>query len=167
MWPTAAWRVAANALSYDYLWNEIRVKGGAYGCGFRAAGERQAAFYTYRDPAIDPSLARIDRAGAWLASFDPDQETFEGFIVSCAAGFDTPLKPYALTKRQNNEFFAKRPAGWRQHLREQLLATTPEQVRALGTTISRVAAEAPLCVFGGREIIEASHADLVPVDLLA
>ena len=35
---TGAWAVAANALSYDYLWNEIRVKGGAYGCGFRAAG---------------------------------------------------------------------------------------------------------------------------------
>ncbi|MFR7798047.1 MAG: hypothetical protein ACLU37_08105 [Collinsella sp.] len=33
---TGAWAVAANALSYDYLWNEIRVKGGAYGCGFRA-----------------------------------------------------------------------------------------------------------------------------------
>lgn len=161
------WSVVSQVLSYDYLWNEIRVKGGAYGCGFRATIDRQLAFYTYRDPAIDPSLARIDRAGSWLTSFDPDQEAFEGFIVSCAAGFDTPLKPYALTKRQNNEFFAKRPAGWRQHLREQLLATTPEQVRALGATISRVAAEAPLCVFGGREIIEASHADLVPVDLLA
>lgn len=161
------WSVASQVLSYDYLWNEIRVKGGAYGCGFRAVMDRQLAFYTYRDPAIDPSLARIDRAGSWLASFDPDQATFEGFIVSCAAGFDTPLKPYALTKRQNNEFFAKRPASWRQHLREQLLATTPEQVRALGDTVSRVAAEAPLCVFGGRELIEASHADLVPIDLLA
>ena len=70
---TGAWAVAANALSYDYLWNEIRVKGGAYGCGFRAAGERQAAFYTYRDPAIDPSIERVARAGEWLGGFEPDE----------------------------------------------------------------------------------------------
>ena len=70
---TGAWAVAANALSYDYLWNEIRVKGGAYGCGFRAAGERQTAFYTYRDPAVDPSIERVERAGAWLGSFEPDE----------------------------------------------------------------------------------------------
>ncbi|MFR2950479.1 MAG: hypothetical protein ACLTKG_03440 [Collinsella intestinalis] len=64
------WSVASNALSYDYLWNEIRVKGGAYGCGFRSPSPRHASFYTYRDPAIDPSLARIEAAGDWLASFD-------------------------------------------------------------------------------------------------
>ena len=51
---TGAWAVAANALSYDYLWNEIRVKGGAYGCGFRAAGERQTAFYTLPRPGNRP-----------------------------------------------------------------------------------------------------------------
>ena len=65
------WSVAANALSYDYLWNEIRVKGGAYGCGFRAGDKRQAGFYTYRDPEIDASLARIKAAGAWLERFEP------------------------------------------------------------------------------------------------
>ena len=89
------WSVAANALSYDYLWNEIRVKGGAYGCGFRAGDKRQAGFYTYRDPEIDASLARIKAAGAWLERFEPDADAFEGFIVSCVSGMDAPLKPYA------------------------------------------------------------------------
>ncbi len=68
---TGAWAVAANALSYDYLWNEIRVKGGAYGCGFRAAGERQAAFYTYRDPAIDPSIERVGAQANGSAALSP------------------------------------------------------------------------------------------------
>lgn len=83
-----------------------RVKGGAYGCGFRAAGERQAAFYTYRDPAIDPSIERVERAGAWLGSFEPDEAAFEGFIVSCVSGMDAPVKPYALTKRRNTTYLA-------------------------------------------------------------
>ena len=160
------WSVAANALSYDYLWNEIRVKGGAYGCGFRAQADRQLGFYTYRDPAIDPSLERMGRAGAWLHDFAPDEQTFEGFIVSCVSGHDAPVKPYALTKRQNAEYFTKRPAGWRTSLRETMLAATPDDVRSLADAVTRVAEEAPLCVFGGRNIIEATHADLTPVDLL-
>ncbi len=161
-----AWCVAANALSYDYLWNEIRVKGGAYGCGFRAAPNRQLAFYTYRDPAIDPSIERIERAGAWLGTLDVDQATFEGFIVSTVSGHDAPVKPYALTKRRNAEYFSQRPAAFREQVRADMLAATPEALRALGKNVSRVAAEAPRCVFGGREIVEASDAGWHVIDLL-
>lgn len=161
-----AWSVASNALSYDYLWNEIRVKGGAYGCGFRSPSPRHASFYTYRDPAIDPSLARIEAAGDWLASFDPDVDTFEGFIVSCVSGMDAPLKPYALTKRRNAEYFCKTPSGKRAERRQQMLESTPDALRALAADISRIAREAPACVFAGREAIEASEVDWNVVELM-
>lgn len=160
------WSVASNALSYDYLWNEIRVKGGAYGCGFRSPSPRHASFYTYRDPAIDPSLARIEAAGDWLASFDPDVDTFEGFIVSCVSGMDAPLKPYTLTKRRNAEYFCKTPSGKRVERRQQMLESTPDALRALAADISRIAREAPACVFAGREAIEASEVDWNVVELM-
>lgn len=160
------WSVASNALSYDYLWNEIRVKGGAYGCGFRSPSPRHASFYTYRDPAIDPSLARIEAAGDWLASFDPDADTFEGFIVSCVSGMDAPLKPYTLTKRRNAEYFCKTPSGKRAERRQQMLESTPDALRALAADISRIAREAPACVFAGREAIEASEVDWNVVELM-
>lgn len=160
------WSVASNALSYDYLWNEIRVKGGAYGCGFRSPSPRHASFYTYRDPAIDPSLARIEAAGDWLASFDPDVDTFEGFIVSCVSGMDAPLKPYTLTKRRNAEYFCKTPSGKRAERRQQMLESTPDALRALAADISRIAREAPACVFAGREAIEASEVDWNVVELM-
>lgn len=160
------WSVASNALSYDYLWNEIRVKGGAYGCGFRSPSPRHASFYTYRDPAIDPSLARIEAAGDWLASFDPDADTFEGFIVSCVSGMDAPLKPYTLTKRRNAEYFCKTPSGKRAERRQQMLESTPDALRALAANISRIAREAPACVFAGREAIEASEVDWNVVELV-
>ena len=164
---TGAWAVAANALSYDYLWNEIRVKGGAYGCGFRAAGERQTAFYTYRDPAIDPSIERVERAGAWLGSFEPDEAAFEGFIVSCVSGMDAPVKPYALTKRRNTTYLAGLDPHAREERRAQMLAATPAELRSLGADVTRIAAESPTCVFGGREVIAKSNADFTVVDLLA
>lgn len=160
------WSVAANALSYDYLWNEIRVKGGAYGCGFRAAVGRQLAFYTYRDPAIDPSLERIRRAGAWLSRFEPSASAFEGFIVSSVASHDAPVKPFAQTKRRCGEYFAGREAGFRERVRAEMLSTTPDDLRALGADVTRVAAEAPACVFGGRDIIKASDAGWNVVELM-
>lgn len=164
---TGAWAVAANALSYDYLWNEIRVKGGAYGCGFRAAGERQTAFYTYRDPAIDPSIERVERAGAWLGSFEPDEAAFEGFIVSCVSGMDAPVKPYALTKRRNTTYLAGLDPHAREERRAQMLAATPGELRSLGTDVTRIAAESPSCVFGGRDVIAKSNAGFTVIDLLA
>lgn len=164
---TGAWAVAANALSYDYLWNEIRVKGGAYGCGFRAAGERQTAFYTYRDPAIDPSIERVERAGAWLGSFEPDEAAFEGFIVSCVSGMDAPVKPYALTKRRNTTYLAGLDPHAREERRAQMLAATPGELRSLGADVTRIAAESPTCVFGGRDVIAKSNAGFTVIDLLA
>ena len=164
---TGAWAVAANALSYDYLWNEIRVKGGAYGCGFRAAGERQTAFYTYRDPAIDPSIERVKRAGAWLGSFEPDEAAFEGFIVSCVSGMDAPVKPYALTKRRNTTYLAGLDPHAREERRAQMLAATPAELRSLGADVTRIAAASPTCVFGGRDVIAKSNAGFNVVDLLA
>ncbi len=161
-----SWGVAANALSYGYLWNEIRVKGGAYGCGFRAAADRQLAFYTYRDPAIDPSIDRIAGAGAWLGELDTDRDTFEGYIVSTVSSNDAPVKPYALTKRLNGAYFSKRTPGYREQLRSEMLATTPKRLRELGSDVAQVAEKAPRCVFGGREIIEASKAGWNVVDLL-
>lgn len=163
---TGAWAVAANALSYDYLWNEIRVKGGAYGCGFRAAGERQVAFYTYRDPAIDPSIERVERAGAWLGSFEPDEAAFEGFIVSCVSGMDAPVKPYALTKRRNTTYLAGLDPHAREERRAQMLAATPGELRSLGADVTRIAAESPTCVFGGRDVIAKSNAGFNVVDLM-
>lgn len=163
---TGAWAVAANALSYDYLWNEIRVKGGAYGCGFRAAGERQVAFYTYRDPAIDPSIERVERAGAWLGSFEPDEAAFEGFIVSCVSGMDAPVKPYALTKRRNTTYLAGLDPHAREERRAQMLAATPGELRSLGADVTRIAAKSPTCVFGGRDVIAKSNAGFNVVDLM-
>ncbi len=163
---TGAWAVAANALSYDYLWNEIRVKGGAYGCGFRAAGERQTAFYTYRDPAIDPSIERVERAGAWLGSFEPDEAAFEGFTVSCVSGMDAPVKPYALTKRRNTTYLAGLDPHAREERRAQMLAATPGELRSLGADVTRIAAESPTCVFGGRDVIAKSNAGFNVVDLM-
>lgn len=151
-----AWSVASNALSLDYLWNEVRVKGGAYGVGFRRAAAGLARYHSFRDPAVDPTIARFDAAGRWLASFDPQQEEMEGYVVSTVATHDAPVKPRQVAIRQDGAYFAGKSPDWRERYREQIISATPEKLRAYAPTLDLVAEDGCVCVFGGRDLIAAA-----------
>lgn len=163
---TGAWQVAARALSYDYLWNEVRVKGGAYGAGFQTARTGNLRFYSYRDPHLDDTLARFARASEWLAKFDPAAEAMEGYVVSTVAGFDTPLKARALVRRQDGDFFGGRTPESRAATRAQMIDADAAALRALAGPIAEAVAMDAVCVFGSKDIIEASDAGLAVIDLL-
>ena len=193
---TGAWQVAARALSYDYLWNEVRVKGGAYGAGFQTARTGNLRFYSYRDPHLDDTLARFARASEWLAKFDPAAEAMEGYVVSTVAGFDTPLKAQrvsrkferqniysqgnsiaagydpsssmtrALVRRQDGDFFGGRTPESRAATRAQMIDADAVALRALAGPIAEAVAMDAVCVFGSKDIIEASDAGLAVIDLL-
>ena len=158
--------MAARALSYDYLWNEVRVKGGAYGAGFQTARTGNLRFYSYRDPHLDDTLARFARASEWLAKFDPAAEAMEGYVVSTVAGFDTPLKARALVRRQDGDFFGGRTPESRAATRAQMIDADAAALRALAGPIAEAVAMDAVCVFGSKDIIEASDAGLAVIDLL-
>ncbi|MDO5043385.1 MAG: insulinase family protein [Slackia sp.] len=154
-----AWTVLANALSFDYLWNEVRVKGGAYGVGFRRTPEGFARFYSFRDPGVDATIARYDEAGAWLAEFDPSEEEMEGYIVSTVAAHDAPVKPRQVARRQDVALFAGKPDGYRERLRAEKLAATPAKLQSYAAVLDRVAENGAVCAFGGEDALRASKAD--------
>lgn len=153
---TGAWQVATRVLSYDYLWNEVRVKGGAYGCGFKRTTEGLRQFWSYRDPAVDATLARYDAAAEWLRGWEPSEDELGGYVVSAVAAHDAPVKPRQLARRQDALRFGGRPAGWRDEVRRQELACTAEGLRALADALADASCARGICVFGGREAIEAS-----------
>ena len=160
------WDVAARVLSYDYLWNEVRVKGGAYGCGYRHQSSGLHQFWTYRDPAADPSVMRFEGAASWLAAWDPSEEELEGYIVSVIARHDAPMKPARLARRQDGLFFARRPEGWRDQLRRDELATTARDIQALAPTLAKLPERRAICMFGGRDKVAASGLGLTVIDLM-
>ena len=163
---SGVWSVAARALNYGYLWDEIRVQGGAYGCGFRPNANGSMGYYTYRDPNLDASLDRIDAAGAWLRSYEPDRQTMEGYIVSTVAGHDAPQRPRMVARRQDIDFLTHRDPAWRDRIRQEELATTADQLHPLADALDAVAARDAVCVFGSREILERSEAGLQIVELM-
>lgn len=163
---SGAWLVASRALSYDFLWNEVRVKGGAYGAGFSPTRTGNLRFYSYRDPHVNETLERFRAAGAWLSDFSPSEPEMDGYIVSTVAGLDAPLKPRELARRQDGYVFAHIDPAERLVTRSQVANATIEEVRALGDAVSQAASKNIACVFGNREIIESAKADFTVVDLL-
>ena len=159
------WNVATRALTYDYLWNEVRVKGGAYGTGFRRGAAGTRAFWSFRDPAVDGTLARYDGAATWLKGWDGDEDELTGYVVSTVAAHDAPVKPRALARRQDVARFGHKPEGWRDRIREEELAVTADDVRALAAALADEEPESGICVFGGRDALEASNAGLTVRDL--
>ena len=163
---TGTWSVASRALSFDYLWNEVRVKGGAYGVGFSASRAGDMSWYTFRDPHLDASLARIAKSAEWLAGIDLDAAGLEGLLVATTAGIDAPVKPRALIARQDGEWFSHAPEGLRETMRREVLETTVEKLRALAPDVEAASARRRTCVFGNRQILEGSAAGFELVDLL-
>ena len=159
------WAVATRALTYDYLWNEVRVKGGAYGTGFKHTSENLREFWSFRDPHVDETLARYDAAAAWLSEWKPTAEEFDGYVVSTVAAHDAPVKPRALARRQDVARFGGQKPGWREEIRRQELGCTAEQVRGLAEALADQTPSG-VCVFGGREALEAAGVDLKLCELV-
>lgn len=163
---TGAWAVASRALTYDFLWNEVRVKGGAYGVGFSATYSGNMRFYSYRDPHIDETIERFEQSAAYLRAFNPSKTEMDGFVVSSTAGFDTPKKARDLARRQAGQYFAGIPTDQRALTRSQIIEASVDTIRGLAGAVQATADKKLVCVFGNKEIIESAKTPLEAINLL-
>lgn len=162
------WLLASRILSYDFLWTEVRVKGGAYGAGFQTTRSGSSRFYSYRDPRIDETVERFRTAGDWLAGvFSPTESEMDGYVVSTVASLDAPAKARELLRRQDGLYFSGATLADRARVREEVRAARTEDVRALAPSVDAIAGAGCVCAFGNGEVIHASGEDFNVVDLLA
>ncbi len=147
--------VLAHALSTGYLWNEIRVKGGAYGASAHADGmERCFAFSTYRDPAPTASLGIFRRALETLAEGRMDRDGLERAVVG-AAGRD--LKPLSPEERGYGDFRRELYGlddGLRAERRNTLLATGPDELRDAAGRLAGTWERRAVALISGADEIE-------------
>ncbi len=164
---TGSWMVASKVLSYDYLWNEVRVVGGAYGVGFSTSRTGASSFSSFRDPHVAETLDRFRASSEWLSGFRPSEDEFEGYVVSTAASFDKPLKPRELVRRQATMHMTGYTRQEFLRRRQEVLDSSAGDVRSLAPALRDMCDAGHVCVVGNRDIIEQSGADLDVVDLLA
>lgn len=163
-----AWLLASRILSYDFLWTEVRVKGGAYGAGFQTTRSGSSRFYSYRDPRIDETVERFRTSGDWLAGvFNPTESEMDGYVVSTVASLDAPAKARELLRRQDGLYFSGATLEDRARVRGEVRAAGIDDVRALASSVDAIAGAGPVCCFGNGEVIRASDEGFNVVDLLA
>ena len=141
-------------LNYDYLWLNIRVKGGAYGCmsGFARSGDTY--FSTYRDPNLRKSNEIFDGITDYLAKFDADERDMTKYIIGTVSELDTPLNPSAKGYRSMIAYLTHLTQEDVQKERDEVLEAQPENIRALEPLIRAVLSDANICVIGNEQTLE-------------
>ena len=151
-----AFMVARNILSFEYLWNEVRVKGGAYGGGFVARRGGTVAFYSYRDPSASRSLDIYSESGAFLRAFAEGCEKIPDKFIIGAVGAQDPLRtPRQMGLQSDVNYFVGFTYEDECALRERMLTTTPADLIAIADRLDAINSEDVVCVVGASEKLDA------------
>ena len=147
-------RVLSQILSSDYLQNQIRVIGGAYGgfCSFGSTG--QVYFASYRDPNLKETLKNFDAAPEYLSNFKADDKEMLRYIIGTIARIDRPLTPSQKGNAAVQNYFQKTTKEDQQKERKAVLASTVDDIKNMKKMVEDILAQNAFCVYGNEEKIQ-------------
>ncbi len=145
---TGALRVLKVLEGYEYLWTNIRVKGGAYGCMCQFGRNGESYFVSYRDPNLEKTIAVYEAAAAAVEEFTADERTMTQYIIGAISALDTPKNPAAKGGAALAAYLSGYTVEMLQKERDEILSATPETIRSLAGHIRAFMAEDFLCVVG-------------------
>ncbi len=150
---TGALKVLKVMMGYEYLWNQVRVKGGAYGCmsGFYRNGD--AYFVSYRDPNLEKTVEVYRQAADYVKNYEADERTVTQFIIGAVSELDVPMTPQTKGSYSLGGYMTKLPMERVQKERDELLATTADTLKGLYRYIEAFMSEEYLCVVGNGDKI--------------
>ncbi len=151
---TGALRVLKVMMGYDYLWTQVRVKGGAYGCMCQFGRSGESYFVSYRDPNLEKTIEVYEKAADHIGNFDADEKTMTQYIIGAVSELDMPMTPAAKGMYSLNGYMTHYTFDQVQKERDELLAAQPETIRALADHIRAFMADDCLCVVGNEEKIK-------------
>ncbi len=143
-----ALRVARHLLNYDYLWNEVRVKGGAYGVACQFQREGDGYFTSYRDPNLSSTIDVYEGAADYLENYTADEREITKTIIGTISGMDVPLTPNMNGSRSLTGYLSGITEEELQKERNQVLNCSLEDIRSLAPVMRAVADSSNLCVIG-------------------
>lgn len=153
---TGALWVLRTIMNSDYLWTNIRVRGGAYGCGCNFARNGAVSFSTYRDPHLARSKEVFAAAGEYLRKFDCDDREMLKYIIGTISTLDSPLTPGAKAEQAMTAYFTGTTNEERQKNRDEVLGCNASAIRGFADLLDAVMAQGYFCVIGNEEKIESS-----------
>jgi len=153
---TGALRLLRIILSYDYLWINVRVKGGAYGCMNTFLRSGESYFVSYRDPNLSDTLDVYDRISEYIKSFSPDERDMTKYIIGTFSALDTPMNPEAKGSRSLSAYLEGITYEQIQKERNEILNAQPEDIRRLADLVEAVLKKDSICVIGNENMIKES-----------
>lgn len=153
---TGALRLLRIILSYDYLWINVRVKGGAYGCMNTFLRSGESYFVSYRDPNLSDTLDVYDRIPGYIKSFSPDERDMTKYIIGTFSALDTPMNPEAKGSRSLSAYLEGITYEQIQKERNEILNAQPEDIRRLADLVEAVLKKDSICVIGNENMIKES-----------
>lgn len=148
---TGALKVLKVMMGYDYLWNRVRVKGGAYGCMCSFGKSGDSYFVSYRDPNLEKTVDVYEKAAEYIEGFEADERTMTQFVIGAVSDMDVPMTPAAKGLYSLTGYMTKLPFASVQKERDELLGATAEAIRGLAGHIRAFMEEDCLCVVGSEE----------------
>ena len=155
---TGALRVLRVMMGYDYLWTQVRVKGGAYGCMCNFGKSGDSYFVSYRDPNLEKTIEIYEKAADYIEAFDADERTMTQFIIGAISEMDMPMTPATKGSYSLSGYMSHYSYEEVQKDRDELLATDAATIRGLGAYVRAFLSDNCLCVVGNEEKIKEQKA---------
>lgn len=163
---TGALKVLKVMMGYDYLWNQVRVKGGAYGCMCSFYKNGDGYFVSYRDPNLDKTIQVYEQAAEYIKHAKLDERTVTQFIIGAVSELDTPMTPATKGLYSLGGYLTGLSMERVQKERDELLSVTAEEIRELYRYVEAFMEDDCLCVVGNGEKIKESKDLFMNVDQL-
>jgi len=145
---TGALKVMKVMMGYEYLWMNVRVKGGAYGCMCNFGRTGESYFVSYRDPNLSKTLEVYEKAAEAIEHYKSDERTMTQYIIGAISDLDTPMNPSAKGLFSLSAYMTGLTNERLQKERDEILGATPEDIRGLAAYIRAFMEDDFLCVVG-------------------
>ena len=152
---TGAMRILSSMMNSDYLWNNIRVKGGAYGCGaaFGGFASSLGAFTSYRDPNLEKTNEIYEKAPEYVENFEADEREMTKYVIGTISDLDIPKTPSAKGSASFDAYIGGLTEQMLQKERDEVLNATVDDIRSLHGMVKAVLDDGYLCVVGNEDKI--------------
>lgn len=151
---TGVLKVLKVMLGYDYLWNQVRVKGGAYGCMCNFGKSGDCYFVSYRDPNLGRTLEVYDNAADYIAGFDADERAMTQFVIGAISDLDTPMNPAAKGLFSLSGYMTGVTDEMLQKERDEIINADGKELRRCAQIVNSFVSDKCICAVGNAEKIE-------------
>ena len=148
-----ALRILKVIMGYEYLWSNVRVKGGAYGCMNQYLRNGDVYFVSYRDPNLAATNEVYEKIPDYVRNFTADEDEMTKYIIGTVSDLDAPLNPSAKGARSMTAYLQGLTYEEIQKERDEILGASDADIRAFVGLLEAVLSDGAFCVVGGEEVL--------------